>query len=1038
MTEEIILGKKWLYKHNPEINIRTEEFKFTRCNCRKEKSYRILTIKQIKRYIRQGTQKLMIAVYKKLYKNNNDDTENVDPAITERLQRLQTIPKEYQSSKAFNEPEYIKQPKHTQFDHEIVLKSDEQPKFMPLRKMSIEELKALEEFIEENEPRGYIQKSISSAGYPILFVPKKNGKLRLCVDYRHLNSITIPDRTPLPLISETLDRIQGSQWFTVLDIISAYYRLRIKEGDEWKTAFRTRKGSYEWLVMPMGLTNAPASWQRFINHILTPYLDKDEGVVVYLDDVLIYTKTLEKHKKIVKAILDIFEQNELYVDIEKSQFHRHEVAFLGHIIGTNGIKMDPSKIEAVKNWPTPTNLKQVQAFNGFCNYYRRFIQGYAGIATPLYELTKKNKKFEWKETQETAFQELKQRIINEPILQNYDSELPAIVETDASDRAIGARLYQIREGRKHPIAFISKKFSETEVRYNTHDKELYAIVEACRQWRTYLQGSKFPIKIYTDHKNLVYFTTTKELNRRTTRWWEELAQYNLQIIHTPGRENAQADALSRRADHEATESPNNPILLQQQDFLVINRSISTIQKQIQKEWKEDIQKGYKKDTLAKSILEESNNNKKFNIRDGLIYFKERIYVPTTSIQNQLITFYHDLPLGGHQGIDTTIERIRRTYWFPKMTTKIEEYIRTCDTCCKIKTSRHKPYGLLHELPVPSYIGEQITLDWITDLPKSKDPTTGIEYDQILTIVERLGKYTWFLPWKSKWGSTEFINIFMRTIFQEIGLPAMWYGDRDTKSNSHFTKTVSSELGLKVKLSTSYHPQTDGQSERLNQVIETYLRGYINRQQNDWVKYLPYAQFTYNASINTTTGISPHKARFGRELEMFHGQYSYERLSEQGLITATMIKHVLNQLKEDIEFQNEKRRFYYNKRRQEAPNLKKGDRAYLLARNIKTKRPNKKLDFKKLGPFEILEQQKGDVYRLKLPETMKRLHDRFHISLLEPTPDQIRINKNLSEPDLDEDEDTEEYEVERILGAQYIDGELHYLVRWKGCNAEEDT
>ena len=346
-----------------------------------------------------------------------------------------------------------------------------------------------------------------------------------------------------------MDRIQGSKIFTVLDLVAAYARIRIKKGEEWKTAFRTRFGHYEYQVMPFGLTNASATFQRFINNVLRHLLDR--GVTVYLDDILIYSETMEEHERLVHEVLKALETHDLYVELEKSQFHQPEVEFLGHIVGINGIRMNPKKVEAVKEWPIPRNVKNVQSFLGFCNYYRRFIKDYSKIAIPLTQFTKKGIPFEWNDKAQQAFEKLKDLITQEPILQSFDPGREAFMETDASNRAIGATLYQKDdEGRKHPIAFISKKFSETETRYPIHDKELYAIVDACRQWKAYLQGNKFPIPVYTDHKNLTWFMTTKELNRRLTRWWEELSSFDLKIIHTPGKDNAQADALSRRADYE--------------------------------------------------------------------------------------------------------------------------------------------------------------------------------------------------------------------------------------------------------------------------------------------------------------------------------------------------------------------------------------------------------------------------------------------------------------------------------------------------------
>jgi hypothetical protein len=297
-------------------------------------------------------------------------------------------------------------PEHTKWDHEIPLKPETQPKFNKIYGLNEEQLKALREYLEENLRKGYIRPSTSPAGYPILFVPKKNGKLRLCVDYRQLNDITIKNRYPLPLISELRDRLYGAQWFTKLDLKGAYNLIRIKEGEEWKTAFRTRYGHYEYLVMPFGLTNAPATFQSMINYLLRQYLDI--FVVVYLDDILIYSRTLEQHQEHVHKILQILQDANLLVEPEKSQFHTQQVEFLGYTIKPGEIRMEESKISAIRDWPEPSNTKEVRGFLGFVNFYRRFIRDYGKIAIPLTELTKKDKTFEWSNKATEAFKGIKE------------------------------------------------------------------------------------------------------------------------------------------------------------------------------------------------------------------------------------------------------------------------------------------------------------------------------------------------------------------------------------------------------------------------------------------------------------------------------------------------------------------------------------------------------------------------------------------------------------------------------------------------------
>ena len=345
-----------------------------------------------------------------------------------------------------------------------------------------------------------------------------------------------------------------------MDLKGAYNLIRMKEGEEWKTAFRTKYGLYEYLVMPFGLTNAPATFQAFINNVLREYLD--DCVVVYLDDILIFSKSLEDHRRHVHMVLKKLDEADLRVAPDKSFFERQEVEFLGFIVKPNEIRMDPEKIKSIQTWPTPKTVKDIQSFLGFGNFYRRFIKGYSAITNPLTALTRKEVPFEWKEPQQQAFDTLKERFTTEPVLVTFDPAKSITIETDASDYAIGACLSQPDENDKlHPVAFYSRTMSPAEMNYDIHDKELLAIVIAFQQWKVYLEGSRHQVSVLTDHKNLIYFTSTKVLNRRQVRWAEELARFNYKITYQKGSENNRADALSRRNDYIQDKKPISHAIL---------------------------------------------------------------------------------------------------------------------------------------------------------------------------------------------------------------------------------------------------------------------------------------------------------------------------------------------------------------------------------------------------------------------------------------------------------------------------------------------
>ena len=377
-------------------------------------------------------------------------------------------------------------PPRRSHNHHINLMDDTTPPFSPIYSLSEVEQLALRDFLDDNLKNQFIRPSQSSAGAPILFIKKKDGSLRLAVDYRGLNKITKKDRYPLPLIPDLLDRLRSARIFTKLDLRGAYNLVRIAEGDEWKTAFRTRYGSYEFQVMHYGLTNAPASFQRFMNEVFKGMLDV--CVVVYLDDILIYSDSPDEHLVHVREVLRRLRAHNLYAKVEKCAFSVDTTDFLGFVVGPEGLRMDDTKIQVIRDWPTPRKVRDIQSFLGFSNFYRRFIASYSNITVPLTRLTRKDAPWVWSPECELAFQLLKDAFTSAPILHHFDPSLPPIVETDASDYAV-AGIFSVcaEDGEIHPVAFYSRTLSGAELNYDTHDKELLAIYEAFKTWHHYLE-----------------------------------------------------------------------------------------------------------------------------------------------------------------------------------------------------------------------------------------------------------------------------------------------------------------------------------------------------------------------------------------------------------------------------------------------------------------------------------------------------------------------------------------------------------------------
>ena len=379
---------------------------------------------------------------------------------------------------------------------------------------------------------------MSPWGALVLFVKKKDGTMRLCIDYREINKMTIKNKYPLPRIDDLFDQLKEASYFSKIDLRSGYHQLKVKPEDVPKTAFRTRYWHYEFLVMPFGLTNAPAAFMDLMNRVFKKYLDK--FVIVFIDDILIYSKTREEHEEHLRITLETLRKEKLYAKFSKCEFWMEQVQFLGHIVSREGISVDPAKVEVVLNWERPRTPTEVRSFLGLAGYYKRFVKDFSKIATPLTKLTRKEEKFEWTPKCEESFQELKKRLTMAPVLTLPDETGNFVIFSDASHKGLGCVLMQ--HGKV--IAYAFRQLKEYELRYPTHDLELAAIVFALKIWRHYLYGEK--CEIYTDHKSLKYLFTQKELNMRQRRWLELIKDYDCTINYHSGKANVVADALSRK------------------------------------------------------------------------------------------------------------------------------------------------------------------------------------------------------------------------------------------------------------------------------------------------------------------------------------------------------------------------------------------------------------------------------------------------------------------------------------------------------------
>ena len=585
-TEDLILGQRWLIDHDasprpaqkqvilrhPVPLVLTATTKHPNASC--------VTHRAIRMFCQQARQKDNIRIFSATLHDIEKALKPkvyTDPRANCPAWLLPVID-------AFDRKKASELPPHRPgLDTEIHLTKGSSAPACPLYSMSREELLVLRKTLYELLDAGFIRASSAQGGAPVIFVKKPGGGLRLCIDYRALNSVTKKDGYPLPLINDTLRDITCAKYVSKVDVISAFHRLRIKEGQESLTAFRTHLGAFEWLVTPFGLCGAPAAFQRFINSILSPWLGI--SCSAYLDDVVIYSSGSQReHRELVKKICKALADNGLQLDYDKSDFESPAIKYLGFIVEPGiGIRADPDKVKAVLEWEPPTTVRGVRGFLGFANFYRAFIPNYSSLASPLTDLTKKDHPYRWDPEQDKSFEALKHALVNAPLLATFDPELPTIVEADSSGWVLGGSFrQQSKDGLWRPVAYYSRKLSPAEVNYPVHDKEMLAIYSCLRHWRPLLAGIEFIV--YTDHRNLIYFQTKQTLSERQRRWAHELSEFRFRLVHQPGVTQVTSDALTRRdqdmpqdISDERLQSRVHQVLQSEGKDLVLTASMSTIE-----------------------------------------------------------------------------------------------------------------------------------------------------------------------------------------------------------------------------------------------------------------------------------------------------------------------------------------------------------------------------------------------------------------------------------------------------------------------------
>ena len=1059
---DVVLGMPWLQAHNPSINWKERSVNVGQRQCASSEVSSVslaaaavsvptsaavspppplLSHRQLAKEARRGAALFLAHIYTSTPTRSPDDERPDEPdpaAISLALPLLSA----YADVFPADLPSGL--PPTREVDHHIELVPGSSPPSRPTYRLSPSELDELRKQLTDLTNHGFIQPSKSPYGAPVLFTKKKGGDLRMCIDYRALNKITIKNKYPLPRVDELFDRLHGAKWFSKIDLRSGYHQVRIHSDDVPKTAFRTRYGHFEFLVLPFGLTNAPATFMHLMNQVLRPYLDS--FVVVFLDDILIYSKTLDEHKKHVQAVLQVLRENKLYAKQSKCEFFKQSVSFLGHVISAHGISMEADKVKAVQDWPLPQTASDIRSFLGLAGYYRRFVKGFSRISAPLSDLTKDNQTWTWTDKQQQAYETLKHAMTTAPTLILPDEKLPYTVMTDASGFAIGAALCQDQGNGLQPIAYMSKKMLPAEMNYPVHEQELLAIVCALREWRHYLHGQ--PFTVLTDHGPLKHFDSQPHLSPRQVRWSQFLAEFDFKIEPVKGKKNVVADALSRRKDHQQQRQQGSPARVTESSCASIRNSIAQAHGAMSASSLQpaaivdEIKQAYQSDPTCVDILQHPDHYPSYTVKDGTVYKETLIYVPDVSaLKTRLLREAHDTPTSGHVGVAKTVDLLTRCYYWPGLYKDVRQYVTTCLPCQSNKPSHQKPLGLLQPLPIPERRWHTMTLDLIVGLPLTR---TG--HDAIVVFTDKLSKLVHFAATTSSATAPDLAKLCFQSVVRHHGVPSVLVSDRDARFTSQFWRALWKLLGSKLAMSTAYHPQTDGQTERANRTLEDMLRAYVCYRQDDWDQHLVAAEIAYNNSQHASTGFSPFFLNSGQHPHLPLSIASQAAMEGDNPTAADMLEKLytnLEQATKNLQQAQARQTYYANQHRRESE-FHVGDRVLLSTAHLRNEERAPKLAPKFIGPFLIQRVVSAVAYELKLPASMFRVHPVFHVSKLKPYRDgsarfptrrQLPTRPSASVlPDTNE----EAWEVERVVGKRVVRGSVQYLVLWKGYPEWERT
>lgn len=766
--------------------------------------------------------------------------------------------------------------------------------------LSPAKLKDLNKEIDRMLSEGIIQPSRSPWSNPLVLVTKKDGSLRVCLDSRKLNSVTVKDSYPLPYISRILSNLRDAKFLSSIDLSQSFFQILLEPSSREKTAFVVPgRGLFEFIRMPFGITNAPAELQRLSDTLFGPELD--DNIMCFLDDLILISKDFDSHISLLEKVHLILKNAGLTINLKKSEFCKERLKYLGYVVDKDGLHTDPAKLEIIKNFPRPKSVKNIRSFIGMCSYYRRFIPNFSDVVAPLARLTggKRGVKinFTWTDLAEQSFIKLKEALISAPVLQCPDFSKPFFVHCDASSYAVGSVLMQEDDdGHSHPIAYFSKLLSKAEQNYSVTERELLAVLLSIEHFRPYIEGTEF--NVITDHASLKWLLNLTNPSGRLARWATRLSQYNFKITHKKGANHTVPDALSRIEISPIFACPDSIY-----DPWYINM-FNNCQKYPNRF------KTYKviDEVLYKYIV--SKNPLKENLAWKIVIPRENVI---DTIRNN-----HDNLNSGHFGIHKTLEKLKLHYFWPRMFNDVKEYINKCEICKAYKHSNSSPLGLMTNPKLVDRPMLMLSIDLIGPLPKSYT-----KHLYILSVVDFFTKFCWIFPLR-KATTQSIVSVLEKEIFLKFGVPKILILDNGPQFVSKNFKTFAKNYNIpKLFYNSLYTPQNNP-IERYNKTIETCLACYVGTDHRTWSKFLPHVQAAINGTVNLVTGFTPNFLLFGRELIIDGTLYQFSSVSDSSEIVlgerpiyAQSLNHLANVFKVVIDklaksyLRNAK---YYNKNR----------------------------------------------------------------------------------------------------------------------------